>query len=81
MARSIKVLNVDMNDKGDLVAGIEVTKTDGSVYERTWTVPAKDVEAITTSSDITTAVQTYIAEMWPATPTWAADLVGKTIDL
>lgn len=81
MARSIKVLDADMDDKGNLVAGIEVTKSDGSTYQRTWTVPAADVATLGSAADIATAVENYIKEMWPSTPTWVSGFVGTTVTL
>lgn len=81
MARSIKVLSADMDDKGNLVAGIEVTKADGSTYQRNWIVPATAVATLGSAADIATAVANYIKDMWPSTPTWVEGFVGTTITL
>lgn len=81
MARSIKVLSAEMDASGNLIAAIEVTRDDGSTYQRQWSVRAADVAAITSAPNVATAVQEYIAQHWPAAPAWVADFVGQTITL
>lgn len=81
MAKAIRFLGVDHSENGHVIFSLEVTKNDGSTYQRQWHIPVKDAETITAAADPATAFQAYVTEHWTTPPAWASSAVGTTVTL
>jgi hypothetical protein len=80
MADTLKILEVRIEERGGLVLSVEHDSGGHKVHKQI-NVAAKDLTTIESASDPAVALETWLKERFPGSPTWAAALVGTTITL